>query len=147
RLSRPRPGRDRLAPPVAARGRGGRGRFSRLARRRAVRSAGPRGLGRASGLARPPRRRREALRRAGRAPRRARRGPGRRPRALRARGLRSRRRPVTRALKPGTLAALLAAAILFVWGPLLWAPFVYDDGLFVLANPDMNGPWPGLKHW
>ncbi len=52
-----------------------------------------------------------------------------------------------RPLKASAVAAALAAVVLLVWGPLLWAPFVYDDGLFLLANPDMSGPWPGLGHW
>jgi Tfp pilus assembly protein PilF len=40
------------------------------------------------------------------------------------------------------LLILLAAAAL-CHGFLLWAPFIYDDSAFVLADPRITGPWPG----
>lgn len=47
---------------------------------------------------------------------------------------------------PAVLAAL-ALAILVVWGPLFWAPFIYDDGLYLLNKPEITGRWPGVKVW
>ncbi|MBI3552695.1 MAG: tetratricopeptide repeat protein [Elusimicrobia bacterium] len=42
-------------------------------------------------------------------------------------------------------AALIGAAILAFFGPLLLAPFVYDDLRFILQNPFVSGAWPGLR--
>lgn len=38
----------------------------------------------------------------------------------------------------------LGALILAVFGVVLWVPFQYDDALYILANPKVTGPWPGL---
>ena len=32
-----------------------------------------------------------------------------------------------------------------VFGALLWAPFHYDDAMFILNEPTVTGPWPGLR--
>ncbi len=40
---------------------------------------------------------------------------------------------------------LAASLLLLGFGPLFWAPFVYDDPAFILRNPLVVGPWPGLR--
>ncbi|MBI4425260.1 MAG: tetratricopeptide repeat protein [Elusimicrobia bacterium] len=42
----------------------------------------------------------------------------------------------------GAFAWILAAV--WVFGLLAWAPFVYDDRAYLLDNPLITGPWPGL---
>ena len=51
-------------------------------------------------------------------------------------------RPVTVPPAAWLLLILLASAAL-CHGFLLWAPFIYDDSAFVLADPRITGPWPG----
>jgi len=41
--------------------------------------------------------------------------------------------------------ALLGALIALVYGPLTWAPFIYDDSLLILRNPQVAGPWTGWQ--
>lgn len=41
--------------------------------------------------------------------------------------------------------ATLGALILLVFGVGLRAPLIYDDASFVLKNPLVTGPWPGLR--
>lgn len=42
-------------------------------------------------------------------------------------------------------ASLLALAVLIAFGVLFWAPIIYDDRWYLMANPLVNGPWPGLS--
>jgi len=53
-------------------------------------------------------------------------------------------RPAQREL---LLACALAAAVVAVFGLSLWAPFIYDDRVYVLDNPEVVGPWRGWAHW
>jgi len=43
----------------------------------------------------------------------------------------------------GWLALILLGATVLCHGFLLWAPFIYDDSMFVVTDPRITGPWPG----
>lgn len=42
---------------------------------------------------------------------------------------------------------LLGGAVFSVFGLAFWAPFIYDDVVFLLNYPEVTGPWGGVKHW
>lgn len=48
---------------------------------------------------------------------------------------------------PARQALFLGLAVLTVFGLALWAPFIYDDTSFMIKNPDVTGPWPGVMQW
>lgn len=42
---------------------------------------------------------------------------------------------------------VLGAAVLIVFGLALWAPFLYDDIVFLRDYSEVTGPWQGVRHW
>lgn len=41
----------------------------------------------------------------------------------------------------------LGVAVFIVFGLALWAPFLYDDVVFLRDYSEVTGPWRGVRHW